>query len=107
MIGRIGTLVHQVLSVVVCSPKVASSGISPTPNASEAGPLGSSRCRECDPTRGISLPSHYYGSIILLRIAYRTRSAEEESSSFRMTAALCVSTVLRLMLSILATCLLV
>ncbi len=31
MIGRIGTLVHQVLSVVVCSPKVASSGIFPTP----------------------------------------------------------------------------
>ena len=29
MIGRIGTLVHQVLSVVVCSPKVASSGIFP------------------------------------------------------------------------------
>src|SRR5262249_8560909 len=48
-----------------------------------------------------------YSSISLLRIAYRTRAAVEARSSLRITFALCVSTVLRLMLSILAVALLV
>jgi hypothetical protein len=38
-----------------------------------------------------------YASAILLRTAYRTRAADEERLSLRITAARCVSTVLRLM----------
>ena len=43
-----------------------------------------------------------HGSMILLRTAYRTRAAEEGRFSLRITAARCVSTVFRLMPSLLA-----
>ena len=45
-------------------------------------------------------PGH--STMILLRTAYRTRAAEEERFSLRITAARCVSTVFRLMPSVLA-----
>src|SRR5262249_26089791 len=48
-----------------------------------------------------------YAVRIPLRTAYRTSEALEESASFRMIAARCVSTVLGLMLSTLAICLFV
>jgi hypothetical protein len=49
----------------------------------------------------------HHGSTIRLRMAYRTRAAEDDKLSLRMMAARCVSTVLRLMLRMLAICLLV
>ena len=49
----------------------------------------------------------YQASTIRLRIAYRTSAAVEERFSLRMIEARCVSTVLTLMLSKAAICLLV